>query len=95
MPLRQYLDDHSVDTAYELGWSDLQNGESLDIAEREGFEVLVTTDQSLEHQQHLARRSLGVIILMSTSWPRIEREIDNIREALQVSTPGTVQRVRI
>jgi len=37
-------------TAFERGWSTLKNGELLDIAEEEGFEVLITTDLNLRHQ---------------------------------------------
>jgi hypothetical protein len=42
-PLRESLTEHEVSTAYERGWSRLKNGELLDAAEREGFEVFVTT----------------------------------------------------
>lgn len=45
VPLRRYLVTHAVSTVFEKGWSTLQNGELLNRAEREGFEVLVTTDQ--------------------------------------------------
>ena len=72
VPLRRRLPDHRVETAYERGWSDLRNSAVLDRAEAEGFDVLVTTDQSLRHQQNLAARRLSVLVPMSTSWPRIE-----------------------
>ena len=32
-PLRQLLSGHSVSTAYEMGWSELANGDLLDAAE--------------------------------------------------------------
>ena len=51
-PLRRYLSGHSVDTAYERGWSDLRNSDLLDKAEMEGYELLITTDQNLRHQQN-------------------------------------------
>jgi predicted nuclease of predicted toxin-antitoxin system len=54
VPLRKYLTGHSVATAYELGWSDYQNGELLALAEDNGFEALITTDQNLRYQQNLA-----------------------------------------
>ena len=54
-PLRRHLHGHSVDTLAEKGWSEKGNGELLDLAEREGYDVLVTTDQSQPHQQNLAR----------------------------------------
>jgi hypothetical protein len=42
---------HAVETAYERGWSSLENGELIAAAEAAGFEVLVTTDKNLKYQQ--------------------------------------------
>ena len=53
MPLRRHLAEHSLDTAAERGWSDVDNGALIDKAELEGYEVLVTTDQNMRHQQNL------------------------------------------
>ena len=53
VPLRQSLTHHEVTTAYERDWSTLKNGELLDTAEKQGFEVLVTTDSNLKYQQNL------------------------------------------
>ena len=46
-PLRDHLPEHSVDTAFERGWSNLRNGALLDRAEADGYQILITTDQSL------------------------------------------------
>ena len=88
VPLRRRLKDHRVETAYERGWSNLRNSVPLDRAEAEGFELLVTTDQSLRHQQNLAGRRLSVLVLMSTSWPRIEERSDRIVAAVERIAPG-------
>ena len=54
-PLRHALALHEVSTAFELGWSNLENGDLL--LETEGrFEVFITTDQSLRYQQNLGGR---------------------------------------
>ena len=53
-PLRGYLREHTVDTLAEKGWSEKDNGALLNLAEREGYQVFVTTDQNLRHQQNLA-----------------------------------------
>lgn len=69
-PLRDHLPGHSVATAYEKGWSALQNGELLAKAEA-AFDVLVTTDRNLHHQQNLAGRKIAILVLPTTSWPRL------------------------
>ncbi|MDQ3565628.1 MAG: hypothetical protein M3436_16420 [Pseudomonadota bacterium] len=57
MPLRESLTQHEVSTTYERGWSKL--GELLDAAEQDGFEVFVTTDKNLRHQQNLGARRIA------------------------------------
>ena len=82
VPLQQYLAGHSVETAFERGWSDLQNGDLLERVEGDGFQLLITTDQNLRHQQNLADTRLAVLVLLSTSWPRIRIRVDDIRVAV-------------
>lgn len=61
-PLRRSLKQHTVATAYELGWTDLDNGRLLAAAESE-FDALVTTDKNLRYQQNLAGRRLAILVL--------------------------------
>lgn len=86
-PLRTHLIGHIVETAFELGWSNLQNGELLAMAEN-SFDLLVTTDQQLHFQQDLIGRKLSVLVLMTTSWPRIQLHIPRILEAIDTINPG-------
>lgn len=71
VPLRRALPGHLVATVYELGWSTLPDGPLLAAAEDAGYEVFITTDRQLKYQQHLADRRLAILVLGSTSWPRI------------------------
>ncbi len=88
VPLRRHLHPNSVDTATELGWSQLSNGDLIAAAEREGYTLLITTDQNLRYQQNLSERKIGIIVLTTTSWPRIKRNIGNVLSALD-SLPET------
>jgi hypothetical protein len=58
-PLRHRLAEHAVHTAFERGWSDLENGALLAAAERRGYELLITTDQNLKYQQNLGGTEAG------------------------------------
>ncbi len=71
VPLRKSLGPHSVETAFERGWATLKNGELLRAAEDAGFALLITTDQNLQYQQNLSTRRIAIVVLTSTSWPRI------------------------
>ena len=94
-PLRRHLDGHVVDTAAERGWSDLDNGDLIDSAEREGYDVLITTDQNLRYQQNLAGRRLAVVVLLSTAWPKVRLHVADIRAALDQIGPGELREVSI
>ncbi len=83
VPLRRHLHPHVVDTTAELGWSTLLNGELLDRAESEGYEAFITTDQNLKHQQNLSQHKIRILVLTSTSWPRIREQVANIRNILE------------
>jgi len=74
-PLRQFLTQHEVTTAYERGWSQLKNGKLLDAAEADGFASFVTTDTNLRYQKNLSSRRIAIVVLTTTSWPRIQRAV--------------------
>ena len=95
VPLRQALTNHSVSTAYELGWATLKNGELLRSAEEQGFNVLVTTDTNLRYQQNLAARRIAVVVLSSTSWPRIRLVVERIAIAVNSASVGSYVEVSI
>jgi len=95
VPLRRYLRLHEVATVYELAWSTLQNGALISQAEAAGFDVLVTTDQSWKYQQNLGGRRLAVVVLLSTSWPKIEAKVSAIAKAVDEATGGSYTEVTI
>ncbi len=71
-PLRHLLVDHNVRTAYEMGWADMDNGQLLKAAET-AFDALITTDQNLRYQQSVQGRRLAILVLPTTSWPKIQQ----------------------
>lgn len=86
-PLRRALAAHEVFTAFELGWSNLENGDLLRAAEGR-FEVFVTTDQNLRYQQNLTGRQLAILVLPTTNWPEIERHQDEVATSVNSMRPG-------
>jgi hypothetical protein len=70
-----------------MGWSALRNGELLKAAEA-NFEVFVTTDRNLRYQQNLGGRRLAILILPTTSWPRIREHAAEVAAAVNGLRPG-------
>jgi len=87
--LRRALVGHSVATAYEMAWSQLDNGALLKAADAQ-FDLLVTTDQNLRHQHNLAGYRLAILILPITSWPKIRANQEKVVTAVEASKPGDV-----
>lgn len=84
-----------METAYEGGWSTLKNGDQLQAAEGHGFEVPATTDTNLEYQQNLAARSIAIVVLNTTSWPRIRAATSTVTAAVDIAVAGTYAEVAI
>jgi hypothetical protein len=53
-----------VRTVVQLGWATTKNGALLRLAQQE-FDVFVTTDQRLQHQQTIAGLDLAVVVLVA------------------------------
>ena len=59
--LRRELPGHDVRTVPEMGLSGKKNGELLKLIAGRGFEVLLTVDQNIRHQQHLQATGIAVV----------------------------------
>jgi hypothetical protein len=95
VPLSKHLTAHHVSTAHELGWGNLKNGELLQRAEEGSFDVLVTTDQNLRYQQNLTGRKIAIVVLTTTSWPRIQKAINAVVVAIDTVVPSCYVEVPI
>jgi hypothetical protein len=94
-PLRDALKPHSVVEAIERGWERLENGALLDAAEAAGFEVLVTADKNMRHQQNLAARKIAILVLGNAQWPVLRRYVDRVVTALNAAAPGSYTEVEV
>jgi len=50
--------------------------------------VFVTTDKNLKYQQNLATRTLSIVVLLTTSWPRIQGSLPAVLAAVESSVRG-------
>lgn len=92
-PLRTQLLNHTVETVYKKGWSNLKNGDLLTLAEIDGFDALITTDQNIRYQQNLTGRKISMIVLLTTSWPRIKNDAALVNQAIDNLHPGSYQEI--
>jgi hypothetical protein len=62
--IKRELKEHEVLTVTEQGWSGVENGQLLALAEEE-FDVFLTVDQNLKYQQNLKTFNIGIILLVA------------------------------
>ena len=86
-PLRRRLAEFEISTAQEMGWGRVKNGELLRRAEGV-FEVFVTADRQLKHQQNLKGRKLAILVLSTNRWPKVKAKTAEIIAAIQALRPG-------
>ena len=60
--LKRDLADHEVHTLEEAGFKGLENGDLLKAASGV-YEVLITVDRNLPHQQNIAGLNIAILIL--------------------------------
>jgi len=91
--LRLHLVRHETVTVAYLGWGGLKNGELLKAAEDAGFDVFVTGDRALVHQQNLGARKIAVVSLSANNWPIIKNHVARIASAIDSARSGSFVRV--
>jgi predicted nuclease of predicted toxin-antitoxin system len=94
--LKFELSGHHVCTVQEMGWSGLKNGELLTRAATR-FEVLITADQNIRHQQNLNKLQVAVVVLVAKS-NRIEQLrtlLPDLRDVLSSLQPRILVQVGV
>ena len=56
-----------------MGWSGTRNGALLALMAADGFEVLLTVDQGIPHQQNLAAAGIALVVMVA-----ISNELDDL-----------------
>jgi len=78
-----------VDSAAELGWAGLANGDLIEAAEQAGYDVMITADQNISYQQNMTGRRLALIVLMTNHWDTIRDNAEGILPAAEAAMPGS------
>ena len=89
------LPDHQADTAFQRDWHTLTNGELLDQAESDGYQLLITADQRIPYQQNLSRRSIAVLIITSNERQAVSNAVAIINAAVNSMAAGETRVLHI
>ncbi len=101
MPKRfaRQLPQHTVKTVAQMGWRSLKNGHLLTQAQTQ-FDVLITADQNVRHQQNMEKYDIAIIVLevfrnslphMTPLRPQIEQRLLTIEPHQLITISGINQ----
>ena len=93
--LADYLKAHQVTRSVELGWQELTNGDLLDAAQDQRFEVFVTADRNLGYQQNLKGRRLAIVVLPTGNWPLLKGVVAEVVRAIGESKLGGFRELKL
>ncbi len=80
--VKRRLKNRNIVTVQEMGWSGVKNGQLLRQIVDAAFDVFVTSDKNLRHQQHLQSFDLSIILLPSNQVPIVIELLPDIDSAL-------------
>lgn len=60
---RHQLPGYEVHSAEWAGFKGMNNGKLLREVESAGYDVFLTTDQGIPHQQNLAQRKISILVI--------------------------------
>jgi hypothetical protein len=79
--VKRGLLDRDITTVQEMGWAGIKNGELLKLVAAD-FEVFITSDKNLRHQQNLTSIEISVILLPTNQVPAVKALLPQIDVAL-------------
>jgi hypothetical protein len=85
------LTTHQAKTAKQMGWSELKNGTLLREASQK-FDIFVTTDKGIKHQNNIIAIDIAVIILrpLRNQLSNILPLVPRLLEVIETAQPRTV-----
>jgi hypothetical protein len=93
--LAKKLRENGVDAiAFPNDWKQLSDGALLNGIERQGFQVLITSDKRMQFQQNIASRNLAVLVLPTNDRIMLLKMVSDVVDALQRAKLGEFHQVK-
>ena len=91
--LRELLTEHDVVTAGYAGLAGIPNGQMIEGAIAADFDVILTLDRGIQHQQNLDRYPIGFVLIDDNEVDLIKPYADQLSDAIANAHPGGVARL--
>lgn len=92
LDFRRCFPGYEAHTAEWAGFKGKKNGDLIRSAESAGYEVLITLDQGIAYQQHLARHQISIVVVRSrtTQIEDLFPLAEPVLRALRTIRPGQI-----
>ena len=76
--------EHEVKTVPEISWNGIKNGKLIALINESKFEIFITFDQGIKHQQNIEKISFAIILIKAVTnrWENIEPLSEKIKFAI-------------
>jgi predicted nuclease of predicted toxin-antitoxin system len=87
--LKAHIPYHDVYTVRDMGWQGKKNGELMTLMLAENFDILLTFDKNLRHQQNFAKYPISVLVLdaFGNAFSFLQPLLPQLNEVLQNRLP--------
>ena len=90
--LKRSFEDHDIFTVRDMKWDSYKNGKLLSSAIANGFDILMTSDKNLQHQQNFNKLNIALIVfnVRLLKWQFIEPLIPKAKEVIPLIEKGKI-----
>jgi predicted nuclease of predicted toxin-antitoxin system len=94
--VRLFAPEIEARTVQQEGWRGRKNGDLLAVASK-SFDLFITTDRGIPHQQNLNRYAIGIVLLETRSnrAEDLAQLVPKVKERLRDLAPGAVIRLSV
>jgi hypothetical protein len=88
--------EHYVKTVRDMNWLGKRNGELLGLATFNGFDIFITIDRNLRHQQNLDKFNITIFLLYAKNNRRdtLQLLIEKVKGHIQKGPLGKLIKIR-
>lgn len=89
------LTDYEVFTVFDMGFSGLKNGQLLRKAQENHFDIILTIDKNMDHQQNIKKFNISIVVLetLNSNFNTIKESLPEFIERMKTFKKGHTYRI--
>jgi len=87
-PVARQLVGHDVVHTSQRSWGHLTNGDLWAAAQRNSFDIMISADRGILHEQNHTNRKIALVMLDTNRWPIVRQNLEAIRRTVADIEPA-------